>query len=298
VVTERSRKAVGCRMVLWFLPMAVVLGVFYAYPIFEVIRLSFTTSSIVRTQPYTYTIANYIHIFNSSDFYLSLRITLIYVGACVIGQLGIGHALALLLHHGERRRVIGTMVVRATVLAGWIIPGVIVGIIWNMLLSSSPYGLINYFLRTLGFRPVPFLYSPTFGLLSIIIANTWRGCAFSMILQYAGLKQIPQQLYEAAMVDGASPLQMYFSITLPQLRNVNFVNLVLITIGTFNTFELILPLTGGGPGISTEVLALRIYSKVFRSFDLGGGAGYAVILFVINLTLTLVYYRLISREEQ
>jgi len=283
-------------IIWWFLPVVIMLTFFYLYPLLEVFRLSFTNASFVESD-YSYTIRSYIRIFTSSSFYFTLKITVIYVAACVVGQLGIGQAIALLLDQGERRGLRGVVLTRTIVLMGWIMPGVIAGIIWNMLLSSSPYGLVNYIIRSLGFEPLPFLHSSTFSLVAIIIANTWRGTAFSMILQYAGLKQIPQLLYEAAVVDGASPLQQYFYITLPQLRNVIFINLVLITVGTFNTFEMILSLTGGGPGISTEVLALRTYTEVFRSFNLSGGAGYAIILFAINLIMALTYFRLISKEN-
>jgi len=283
-------------IIWWFLPVAVILTFFYLYPLLEVFRLSFTNVSFIESN-YFYTIRSYTRIFTSSSFYFTLKITVIFTAACVVGQLGIGQAIALLLDQGERRGLRGTVLTRTVVLMGWIMPGVIAGIIWNMLLSSSPYGFVNYCLSLLGFKRLPFLHSSTFSLVAIIIANTWRGSAFSMILQYAGLKQIPQLLYEAAVVDGASPLQQYFYITLPQLRNVIFINLVLITVGTFNTFEMILSLTGGGPGISTEVLALRTYTEVFRSFNLSGGAGYAVVLFAINLIMALTYFRLISKED-
>jgi len=283
-------------IIWWFLPVVILLTFFYLYPLFEVFRLSFTNTSFIEPE-YSYTIRSYIRIFTSSSFYFTLKITVIYVAACIVGQLGIGQAIALLLDQGEKRRLRGTVLTRTIVLMGWVMPGVVTGIIWNMFLSSSPYGFVNYIIRSLGFKPISFLHSSIFSLVTIIIANIWRGTAFSMILQYAGLKQIPQQLYEAAKVDGASSLQQYFYITLPQLRNVIFINLVLITVGTFNTFEMILSLTGGGPGISTEVLALRIYSAAFKSFDLSGGAGYAVILFAINLIMALTYFRLISKEN-
>lgn len=290
--TGKARSSI----IWWFLPVITILTFFYLYPLLEVFRLSFTNVKFIESD-YSYTIRSYIRIFTSSSFYFTLKITVIYVAACVVGQLGVGQAIALLFDQGERRGLRGTVITRTVVLMGWIMPGVVVGIIWNMLLSSSPYGLVNYYLNLLGFERLPFLHSSTFSLVAIIIANTWRGTAFSMILQYAGLKQIPQQLYEAAVVDGASPLQQYFYITLPQLRNVIFINLVLITVGTFNSFEMIMSLTGGGPGMSTEVLALRTYSAVFTSFNLSGGAGYAVILFVINLILALTYFRLISKED-
>jgi multiple sugar transport system permease protein len=132
--------------------------------------------------------------------------------------------------------------------------------------------------------------------MSIVIANVWRGTAFSMILQYAGLQSIPDELYEAAEVDGAGALQSFWYITIPQLRPILMVNIILITISTLNTFDMILPLTGGGPGQATEVLSLHTYNVIFREYSLAGGAVLAVIMLAISLTLTLAYRRLLRSE--
>ena len=112
------------------------------------------------------------------------------------------------------------------------------------------------------------LSDPNLALMSIVIANVWRGTAFSMILQYAGLQSIPDELYEAAEVDGAGALQSFWYITIPQLRPILMINIILITISTLNTFDMILPLTGGGPGQATEVLALHTYNVIFREYSL------------------------------
>jgi multiple sugar transport system permease protein len=143
---------------------------------------------------------------------------------------------------------------------------------------------------------VGWLSSPNTALVSIVIANVWRGTAFSMILQYAGLQSIPDELYEAAEVDGANALQSFWHITIPQLRPILMINVILITISTLNTFDMILPLTGGGPGRATEVLALRTYNVIFQQYSLSGGAVLAVVMLAISLALTLAYRRLLRSE--
>jgi multiple sugar transport system permease protein len=179
------------------------------------------------------------------------------------------------------------------------IPGVLVGIVWQMLLSSSQFGIINYFLESVGASRINFLVQPNYALLSIIIANIWRGTSFSMILQYAGLKRIPDGLYEAAGIDGASAIQKFFYITIPQLLPIIFINLVLVTINTFNTFDMIVVLTGGGPARATQVLTLSSYEQVFSFFNIGRGSAIAVILLVFNLMLAILYYKLIlSKDSQ
>jgi multiple sugar transport system permease protein len=117
-----------------------------------------------------------------------------------------------------------------------------------------------------------------------------------MILQYAGMKTVPPNLYEAAAVDGAGPLQKFRHVTLPSLRGILLINLVLITIATLNTFDMVLPLTGGGPGRATEVVALYVYHLVFSEFQLGRGAAVAVFLMAVGLVLSACYARIMRRE--
>jgi len=187
--------------------------------------------------------------------------------------------------------------VRVIILSAWIVPGVAGGIVWQLMFNEASYGFLNALLRGAGLAPIPWLSDPDIAIWSAVIANVWRGTAFSMILLYAGLLVIPRSLYEAASVDGATPLKQFWYITLPQLRPILLVNTILISIFTLNTFDLILPLTGGGPGRATEVLALYAYNTIFRNFDLSNGAVLAVILLLISLIFTLFYARLLPKES-
>jgi multiple sugar transport system permease protein len=173
---------------------------------------------------------------------------------------------------------------------------VVIGIVWAIIFNEASYGLANLLLAPVGLGDVAWLSDPNLALMSIVIANVWRGTAFSMILQYAGLQSIPDELYEAAEVDGAGALQSFWYITIPQLRPILMINIILITISTLNTFDMILPLTGGGPGQATEVLALHTYNVIFREYSLASGAVLAVIMLAISLTLTLAYRRLLRTE--
>jgi multiple sugar transport system permease protein len=281
----------------WVLPMALFLGLFYLYPLADVIRLSFTNASLIR-ETYEYTLSGYERIFIDPRIIHSIRITVIFTFSNVIFQLFFGLTIALILQAGNQRQLPGTTVVRTVVLAAWIIPGVIVGILWRTMLTSSNYGIINYFIRSLGGESVPFLIDPNYALISVIGVNIWYGTAFSMLLQYAGLQRIPQELYEAARVDGASTWQSFRFVTLPQLRPILFINLVLITIYTFNTFDMILALTSGGPARMTEVVTINAHTQVFQFFHLGRGASLAVLLLMINLIMTTLYFRAIRFEEE
>lgn len=293
-ILRRSRKE---RPILWLLPLAILLAGFYLYPIVDIVRLSFTNAGLL-THQWRYTPSSYIRIFGDSDFYYMIGITLVFVTASVAFQLVFGFLIALGIDACVKRKLVGTILARTVVLTGWAIPGVVIGIIWRLLLDESSIGVINYLLSRLGLWSVPLLSTPAGALLSTIIANVWRGTAFSMTLQYAGLKTIPDDVYEAATVDGASPLQQVSRITLPLVKPIIYVNIVLITISTFNTFDMVAALTGGGPGRATEVIALNVYNTIFKSFNLGQGAAVAVVLLIINAMMTALYYRMIKRDEE
>ena len=222
--------------------------------------------------------------------------TILFTGGSVVGQQALGLAIAQVVIRSEKRRLFGATVLRTTALVAWVIPGIAGGVVWQMLFSEAPFGAINGILRLLHIAPVAWLSDPNIAVWSVVISNIWRGTAFSMVVMYAALKAIDPVLYEAAAVDGANALQQFFAITLPQLRAAILVNLIIITISTLNTFDAIIALTGGGPGRSTEVLSLFVFTMVFRNFDLSGGAVLSILMVAISLVLALVYARFLPKE--
>jgi len=187
--------------------------------------------------------------------------------------------------------------VRVAVVSAWVVPGVLVGVLWRILLIENRSGIVNHGLSLIGWGPAPLLSSSALALVSVIVANSWRGCAFSMVLQYAGLQRIPRELHEAADLEGLSAGQRFRMVTLPQIAPVVALNLAVITIATLNTFDLILPLTGGGPARSTEVISLFMYRSAFFNLEAGRAAAVGVILLALNLGLALFAVRLSSRRR-
>src|ERR687884_722071 len=283
------------RPTLWMAPLLAVVTLFYLYPAFEVLRYSVTNASLLNPH-YRYTLHTFVSVLSDPVLYTVIRITAIFVLASIVLQLVLGLVVAVAANRARRRRLLGMVFVRSVILSAWVMPGVVIGIVWAIILNDASYGLANIVLSTLGLGTVPWLSTPNTALMSIIIANVWRGTAFSMILQYAGLQTIPDELYEAAEGDGASVLQSFWHITIPQLRPIIMINIILITISTLNTFDMILPLTGGGPGQATEVLSLHTYNVIFREYSLSGGAVLAVIMLLISLALTIAYRRLLRSE--
>ncbi len=283
------------RPTLWLAPLLAVVTLFYLYPAFEVLRYSVTNASLLDPD-YEYTLETFTRVLSDPVLYKVIRTTAIFVIASIVLQLLLGLMIAVAVNRASKRRLPGMVFMRSLVLSAWVMPGVVIGIVWAIILNDADYGLANLLLGAVGLGSVQWLATPNTALMSVIIANVWRGTAFSMILQYAGLQSIPEELYEAAEVDGAGALQSFWYITLPQLRPILMINIILITISTLNTFDMILPLTGGGPGQATEVLALRTYNVIFQNFSLAGGAVLAVVMLAIAMALTLIYQRLLRSE--
>jgi multiple sugar transport system permease protein len=283
------------RPAAWMAPLLAIVTLFYVYPAFEVLRFSFTNSNLLQ-ENYDYTLRTYARTLGDPVLYEVIRTTAIFVLASVVLQLALGLLIAVAANRARRRRLPGMVFMRSVILSAWVMPGVVIGIVWAIVLNEASYGLMNLLLSTVGISSVAWLSNPDTALVSIIIANVWRGTAFSMILQYAGLQSIPDELYEAAEVDGAGALQSFWYITIPQLKPIILINIILITISTLNTFDMILALTGGGPGRATEVIVLHTYNVIFGQFSLAGGAVLAVIMLAISLGLTLGYRKLLHSE--
>src|SRR5215216_4388165 len=202
-----SRELIGeNRPTLWIAPLLAVVTLFYLYPAFEVLRFSITDASLLEPD-YKYTLNTFVNVLSDPVLYKVLRITIIFVLASVVLQLALGLLIAVAVNRARRRRLPGMVFMRSIILSAWVMPGVVIGIVWAIIFNEASYGLANLVLAPVGLDGFAWLSDPNLALMSIIIANVWRGTAFSMILQYAGLQSIPDELYEAAEVDGANALQ-------------------------------------------------------------------------------------------
>jgi multiple sugar transport system permease protein len=273
----------------WLAPALLALAVFQLYPMAEALLMSVTNESLIRPNVEFVGLEQYVRLATDPEFWEMIRITAIYAFSSVILHILLGVVLALAIDYGVRRGLHGHLTTRVSVLLAWIVPGIIIGLVWKVMLVESQFGAVNHFLGLLDIGPVPFRSDPTLALVATIVAGTWRGTAFTMIMIYGGLQRVPQRLYEAARVDGAGRWDRFRHVTLPQLKPVLFITTVLVTIYSLNTFDLIFALTGGGPGRATQVLALFMYQEAFQDYALGRGAAIAVVMLVANLLLTGVY---------
>ena len=278
----------------WLMPLILILGVFYLYPVAEVFRLAFTDATLLQPGN-SYGFSTFIDTLRRPELGQILFVTFVFTGASVIGQQLLGLAVALVVVRGEKRRLFGTTILRTTALVAWVVPGIAGGIIWKMLFNEAPFGGLNSLLRLFSMGPVQWLSDPHIAIWSAVLSNVWRGTAFSMVVMYAALKAINPVLYEASSIDGARAGQRFFYVTLPQLRGAILVNMILITIQTLNVFDAIISLTGGGPGRATEVLSLYTFNVIFRNYDLSVGAVLSIVMLVISLGLALVYARFLPK---
>jgi multiple sugar transport system permease protein len=285
------------RVAPWLLPLILVLGLFYLYPVFDVFRLALTRATLLGDEG-GYTLATLAQTLTRPEIPGILGVTATFTLASVFSQQLLGLAIALVVVRGEKRQLFGTTIVRTTALIAWVVPGIAGGIIWKMLFNEAPFGGLNSLLRLMGASPVQWLSDPNLVMWSVVVSNVWRGTAFSMVVMYAALKAIDPVLYEAASVDGATARQRLFHVTLPQLRSAILVNMILITIQTLNTFDAIISLTGGGPGRSTEVLSLYTFNVVFRNYDLASGAVLSILMLIISLGLALIYAAFLPKGEE
>jgi ABC-type sugar transport system permease subunit/ABC-type glycerol-3-phosphate transport system substrate-binding protein len=281
----------------WLCPALALVTVILIYPMLDLLRLSLTDATVAGTR-YAYTTSSYRTLIGDPAFYGMIAVTVAFVGASVVLQLTLGFAVAWLIDAARRRRARGTLAARVAVVSAWVMPGVLAGVLWKILLIENRSGIVNYYLSLLKLGPLPLISSPVLALASVVVANVWRGCAFSMILLYAGMQRVPRELHEAADLEGASAWQRLRWLLVPQLAPVVALNLVLITIASFNTFDLIIPLTGGGPARRTEVISLFMYRLGFFDLEAGRAAAAAVVMLIVNLVLAAVASRLMSRRAE
>ena len=237
-------------------------------------------------------LGNYVRIFNDPAVFNSLNISLIYTaGSALIGQFLLGLFLAILL---KQKGIKLKSAVAAAVVLSWVIPDIVGVYIWGAFTASG--GMLNTILGIFGLPARSWLGEMP--LATVIIANIWKGTAFSMILFSSALETISLTLYEAADVDGASSWQKLKFITLPMITPTMLVDLILITMWTFGYFTLVYGLTGGGPGRLTEVFPVFIYNQSFRHYKIGYGAALSFVMTVIVGSTSLLYLILLQRVER
>jgi multiple sugar transport system permease protein len=273
------------------LPLMLWLALTILYPLGASIMLSLQNIKIIGTPGKMVGFDNYDLILHSPRFWDALKRSVIWVLGNAAAQTVLAFSAALIL----KQRFFGQRIARVWVILSWIVPTVVVVIIWRWLLSASG-GIINYTLVSLGLasQPIGFFSTGRTALASVILINSWRWFPFNAVILLAALQRIPQELYEAASVDGASVMQKFLHITMPGLSQVLFVMGLVGTLMSFNVFDVIWLLTGGGPSRATTTLPVLIYDTAFKRYRLSQAAAMSVTTGLILLVFAALFIRFLS----
>lgn len=237
---------------------------------------------------------NYATLWSSPEFWRTLANTLVWTVFTLALQMLLGIAVALMLH----QNLVFRSLARSLILFPYFVSTVVAVLVWRWLFNDL-FGILNHFMLGTGLisRPVDWLGQMPNAMVSVILVGAWKYFPFVVIAVLARLQTIPDALYEAAEVDGAGAVARFIDITLPQLRDVLVVVILLRAIWDFKEFDLIYLLTGGGPLISTQTLPLLVYKDAFGLNDMGRASAVAVSMMLVMLVFMIGYLRLASRED-
>lgn len=295
-MTRRSLPALLSRhQYLFFIAPAVIIVLgFTAYPALYGVLVSFSNLNFGYATTKFVWFENYVRLATWPALPQVLLNTVVFVTCVVVLQLSIGLLAALLLN----KAVFGRGLVRSIAILPWVIPGIIIALMFQQMFSGSRLGIMNMVLESFGLESRSWFSNPPEAMAIMIFAVVWRGVPLSIILQLGGLQTIAKELYEAAAIDGASRWQMLRFITIPSLKPILLINVIMATSGTLNHVDIPLALTGGGPGRATEVLALSIYKQGFEVLDAAYASTIATVILVVNLVLTIVYLRILRTKDE
>lgn len=286
--TSRFRRE-GVVKAMFLAPAALYILFFFGYPVVKNLVMSFqeyTTKTFFTGEAPWVGWENYATVVNSGLFWPAMLNTALFTVGSIAGQFVIGLALAVFF----RRRFPLSGFLRAMLLLPWLLPLIVSSATWRSILDQDS-GILNEFLASVGLGAVPWLNSPDVALIAVILVNIWIGIPFNVTILYGGLQDIPEELYEAAALDGATGWKSFWHITLPNLRPVINVVLVLGVVYTLKVIDIILGLTNGGPANATQTIAIRSYQSSFVDFEFGVGAAFSNILILISLVFAIFYLR-------
>jgi arabinogalactan oligomer/maltooligosaccharide transport system permease protein len=282
------------RLAFWFLlPSAVVLLGVVAYPFLFNVWISLTNWNMFHFRDPTFVgPVHYLRLFAEPDFYRIFGKTLAWTAINLVFHFVLGLGAALLLN----RRLPARNLYRALLILPWAMPQYISALTWRGMFNVE-YGAVNILLGKLGIAPVPWFSSEFWAFMAPVITNIWLGFPFIMVIALGGLQSIPQELYEAARIDGAGRVRQFFSITLPMLKPVLLPALVLGTIWTFNNLNVMWLVTDQGlPADKTHILVTYVYKAAFFYYRYGYAAAFSVFIFLCLAVIVRGYTR-VAREE-
>ncbi|MDY7012790.1 MAG: sugar ABC transporter permease [Cyanobacteriota bacterium] len=277
------------------LPALLVLALVFAYPIARAFWLSFFAENLgTQLQPVFAGLDNYTRIGGDGRFWQSFWNTSLFTVSSAFIELILGMAIALVLNQSFR----GRGFVRTVAIIPWALPTAVMGLAWAWIFNGE-YGVVNDILGRLGLiqNNITWLGDPTLAMIALIFADVWKTTPFISIILLAGLQSIPSDLYEAHSIDGATPWQSFWQITLPLIMPQVLIALLFRFAQAFGIFDLVQVMTGGGPAGATETVSIYIYSTVMRYLDFGYGAALVVVTFLLLIAAVAIAAFLLSKTR-
>jgi len=276
------------------LPAILILFSIVIYPMIYSFWISLHTWYLGKPQQFPFVgLSNYYALlFKDSVFRISLRNTLVILSVCIPVEFALGLILALLLN---RKDLKGRKIFRSILIAPVVLTPVVAGVLWKFIFHPR-LGILNYLLSLVGIRGIEWVADPRFALVSVMMVDIWQWTAFMMLVLYAGIISLPREPYEAAQLDGATSWQQFIYLTMPLLRPIIIVALLIRTMDIVKIFDVIYVLTRGGPGDATEVLTLYNFRVGLNYFDMGKAAAMSWIIAIIIILLAQAYLRIIQTE--
>lgn len=284
-LTRDEKKAIP-----FILPGVAVTALLIIYPLFYIISMSFSENAIGRSGFAGLT--NYLRLFKNPMFTSAIWNTLVWTLGTVIPAFLIGFILALLINRKEIR-IKG--VFRSLIFVAWIIPGVVKATAWKWLFTTDG-GMINHLLMSIGVieKEIAWLSSPQYAMLSVIIVQVWACAPYVMLMMTAGLQQLPRDLYESAELDGAGWFKKLWYITIPMLKDVSFICILMLLVWAINEFSLIFIMTSGGQ--NTTTLSILVYNQ-FQVLNINSASASAVMQLLITMIFAALYVKFVIKEE-
>jgi multiple sugar transport system permease protein len=270
-------------------PSFIVLAVFTYFPVVYALGISFFKWRIMRGDPVFNGLTNYQLLLTSADFWQAISNTIYFA----VGSIPTGMAIALLIALLLNRPMRGRSIYRTAYFLPTITSMVAVSVVW-MWIYHPDVGLMNYFLELFHLPAIRWLNDPVWAMPSLILLSIWKGMGYNVIIYLAGLQNIPEQLYEAAKIDGANRWQLFRNVTWPLLTPTTFLILIMAVINSFQAFTEFNVMTQGGPLGVTTTIVYYLYQQAFQQFNMGYGSALAIVLFLIILGLTLVQNKVIG----
>lgn len=287
----KKRVTTGFRQWLSALPFLsaglILTGMFVLYPLFRNIWISFTDFDVIGNSVNEYVgFKNYLELFTDKDYLLSFRNTILYVLVTVPGQMILGLILACLINSVTKGQTLFKVISYLPVITSW----VVVALVFKYLFMSGKGGLVNYLLLQLNLiqEPISWLQNEWTANVVLWLFGIWKGIGWVMVIYLAALQSVPNEIYEAAEIDGSTGIQRFFSITIPMVRNTTNYLLTVLTIGAFGAYIHVMMITDGAPLGTTNQLMNYMYNTAFSTYDFGSAAAQSVLIGIIIFGLTLI----------